>query len=130
MTTKDLTVAQAKEIARLNGEVQSLKFALSMADHERLQQLEKDMESLAAENAHLLARLSLLGDPNMDALVVELKALAVTGRLVQLIQVRGYQQAGLDVRHFAAGIVNPVLYDTLMSVAMQMDANVARNKVA
>jgi len=128
ITNKFTNAKLAKEIERLNREVTSLKSALLLAadNNSKAEQLETMLEGAAAENAHLLARLHQLGDPNMCDLVVELMALKVTGKLCARLQARGYREAVADVRAVARTARNPQIYDLMMDICGQMDAKAAR----
>lgn len=128
ITNKFTNAKQAKEITRLNaevrrlqGEVKDLQRIVFFCDQTNVDRIEKDLQNMAGENAHLLARLAEVDPDNMCPLMVELKALSATGRMVRIMQANGYRQAAEDMRVYARKLLDPQPYDLLMNLAGQMD---------
>lgn len=111
-TNKDLAVAQAKEIARLNAEVSALRRALTYSTDQH-----DAVSRLAAENGHLMAALSELDHPQAQSIPVLMGFYSTTTALVSAVRADGYKQAAEDIKARARGIENPVIYDALMAMA-------------
>jgi hypothetical protein len=107
----------------LRGQIESLKFALSMVDGtEGASKFWRERaEMLAAENGHLMAALAELSDSRAHSLPVLLEFYSTSGVLLKSVQGYGYLAAVEDVKKAARKTANPAVYDLLMSMAGHME---------
>lgn len=105
----------------LRGQIEALKFTLSMVDGGLVKIWRDKSEKLAAENAHMMAALAELSDKRAHGLPELIAFYSESKMLINSIQANGYLQAANDMRAAARETANPVIYDALMSLAGQME---------
>lgn len=105
----------------LRGQIEALKFALSMADGGGAKVWREKSETLAAENGHLMAALAELSDSRAHSLPVLVQFYSASGVLVKSLQGYGYKAAAEYVKETARQTANPAIYDLLMVMAGHME---------
>lgn len=121
ITNKFTNAKQAKEITRLNAEVRRLQTILTFSNRQGEEFWKEKAETLAAENAHMMAALQELGDERVHSMLNLMVMYSNSKVMINQLQAYGYLAASNDMKEAAREIANPIVYDAFMSLAGQME---------